>query len=371
MSARVRPIRSAAPVAPDDDPDAAELLAAQMADADAERDASLGGTAPAKPKWRIWTSAEIYAPLPPIEWLVRDVFPVGSLALVVAYGSSLKSWAFVAEFQSALATGRPFLGRFAVRQCKTLGVDFENGAYEYRRRLQRIARAHGETRIAGTDFVTMPGMSLSDPEFLPTLEAAAVDYAAVVIDTYAAGNSGTDENDARFAAPLNSLKAYAERTGKLVVALHHTRKQKEGEDERETTRGTGAIFAALDVELKITRRKDGAFLCRQTKARNSRGVEPFIVRIEDVGADGTRVFAVDVEAVDQAEVHEGASSFEKKKAAVVLLLGASRDVKNASEVHRRLKGRKADVFAAVAELVERKLVVEHEGFLRLASEVCP
>lgn len=353
--------------------DATDLLRAGGSVEDFVEPTGTDGTDPEPPppdpfEWKIWKAEEIYAQLPDIEWLVEDLLPVGTLTMVAAFGASLKSWAFVAELQSALAMGRPFLGRFALRQCKTLGIDFENGSYEYRRRLQRIARANGADRVEGTDFISMPSMSIGDPRFLPKLEAIAAEYDLIIIDTYAAGNSGVDENDARFAAPLNAMKAMAERTRKTFVVLHHTRKQKESEDERETTRGTSAIFNALDVELKIRRNKAGDFVCSQTKSRNSKGIEPFVIRLADVSEDATKV---DIGMMEDEEAQAGSvsSSIGKKKALILKLLASDRDIRSENELFRRLKGRKSDVLSALAELVERGTVVKSGGTFRLTSEV--
>ena len=328
--------------------------------------------------FKIWTEDEIYAPLPPIDWVVQDLIPKGTITLIAAYGASLKSWVRD-ELEASINQGRPFLGLFPVVGVgPTLLIDFENGAYEIRRRKQAIARAGGKERIAGTHFVSMPGMGLDTPEFLVHLRELARKYKLITIDTLAAGSSG-DENDARFAAPLKAMKAIAEETGCAFVVLHHTRKSKEGDDDRETTRGSGAIFNALDIELKLFRVKDSeAFMVKQTKARVSKACKPFVVTVTDLEEGKTVVSAVwleDWERLATGLQPNPGDALMRAKAAILELLKGATDIRSKNEVFRRLKGGpnkkgvgRIPCFDALEELMEREIVISYRGTLRLQSE---
>lgn len=283
-----------------------------------QRAKSVRGAVP----WRIWTAEELYAPVPPIDWLITGILPKGSVALLVAYGASLKSW-LALDLVDSVGAGRQWLGRFDVRKGTALLIDYEAGQYEVRRRLQAIARGRDHVGpVEGVECVTMPPTFLADPAFARIVEELARTRTIIIIDTLAAGSPGADENDARFAAPLNTLKAIAERTGCTFLVLHHTRKQREGEDERETTRGTSAIFNALDAELKIFRSGED-FLVKMTKARNAKAAEPFGVRVRDVAEDAVRVDAFDLKAAEK-EVQAAGTTAQRAKvatdAALVALL---------------------------------------------------
>lgn len=321
--------------------------------------------------WHIWTADEIYAPLPPIDWIVEGIIPKGSVGLIVAYGSSLKSWAEL-DLIDAIPTGRKWLGRFPCKPGAALMIDFEAGSYEVRRRLQRIARGGGLERNDGVRFISFPPSFLNDEAFFVELLKLAADYVVITIDTLSAGSPGVDENDARFAVPLYKLKKVAEATGCAFVVLHHTRKSKDGEDDRETTRGTSAIFNALDFELKLFRSKDNeeSFVCKQTKARGSKKVEPFVITVVDTGIDASQVLAADIDSLgdEESELTERVGGIEGAKRKILILLGTQHDIRSGNELHRRLKGTKKTNLDALEELKERGLVHLANGCLRLKSE---
>jgi 5S rRNA maturation endonuclease (ribonuclease M5) len=258
--------------------------------------------------WDVWTPDRIYAPLPLIEWAIDGIAPKGSLGMFAAYGASLKSW-LALDLLDAMAVGRPWLGRFPCRTGPTFLVDFEAGDYETRRRLQAIARGRPDMNVdtdtgaPDVSFVTMPDVNLTDPRLIERLEPIAAKAALIVMDTLAAGSPGLDQNDPRFAESLYRLKALANRSGCVILVIHHNRKSSKpgrdgsAEDERELIRGSSAIFNALDWCLGLTRKNAeksaGEFLCAVLKARNGKAVSPFTVRVEDVGPNACRVVTND------------------------------------------------------------------------------
>lgn len=310
--------------------------------------------APAEPRWRSWTPEEIYADLPPIDWLIEGVMPRGTVGVLAAYGSSLKSWAAL-DLLDSIACGKPWLDRFKVaRKGRAYLVDFESGSYEVRRRLQYIARGRRMMDpVEGLGFVSFPPDFITTPAFIAEVTALADLYDVIIIDTLAAGSPGTDENDTRFAGPLNLLKGISEKskTRCTFLVLHHTRKQREGgEDDREGTRGTSAIFNALDWELKLFKFKnDGSFTCRQTKARQGKKVDPFVVEILEPFPDTIIVRAKSVteaEAADDPKVE-----FSDLKKEILALIAAEPGIDSASSVGERVKKRKSSVLTAIREMV--------------------
>lgn len=325
------------------------------------------------PTFKVWTPAEIWAPIEEPDYLFGGLLVRGSLGLVVAYGASLKTWTTIDGWLS-VGTGTPWLGRFPTKQGRALLFDFESGPYELRRRAHRLARGRElAIPVEGCGFVTMPAMSLAEDAFFEALAPLAKEHAFIGIDSLAAGSAGIDENDSRFATSLQRLKAIAAETGCVIVVLHHSRKGNgEGSDEREMVRGSSAIFNAADVVLQLVRAKDdGAFLMRQSKARGGKAVEPFVVRVDDVSADASVVVASDApEPGDDGECLNRAKAIDKAKRAILLLLGQERGLTSKNKVYIRIGGSKGDKVSALAELInDDRTVVEHEGAWRLASEV--
>lgn len=334
-----------------------------------------------RPRYRVLGPDEIFAPLPEAQYTVGGLLRRANLALVVAFGSSLKTWAAV-DLLIAVATGGKFLERFdCPAPCPALAVDWESGEEELRRRIQGDARARGLSfPVAGVHIVTMPDVFFTSPDFEAWLDEIAARFKFIVFDSLAAGSLDIDENDARFAKGLQICRRVGERQQATIVVLHHSRKDGgEDSDERQSVRGTGAIFAAADVVLSLRRPKGGdedAFVVRQTKARGGKRIEPFILRVDDVGPDAVRVYATDLAEVETvAAINENTSNMSKAKAGILSLLSADKTLRSANDVERRLRGTgcgcRASILAALRELQEHDLVTTHDHCLRLTKEVRP
>jgi hypothetical protein len=328
-------------------------------------------TTEAKPGLTIWSAEEIWKPIEAPDYLVEGLFVRGSLGLIIAYGASLKTWT-LEDAALSVSMGAPWLDRFPTKQARALIIDFESGSYELRRRAHRIANGRGFTiPVEAFAFASMPALSLADDAFFEALRPLAAAYSFIGIDSLAAGSGGINENDARFATPLNRLKALAEETRCVIVLLHHSRKGGgEDADPRELVRGSSAIFNAADVVLQMVRAKDdSAFAVHQTKARGGKAVDPFIVRVNDTGPDGSVVVARNMPEPGADDVERFAGGIDKAKRAILLLLGQEHDVHSANEVCRRVGGRRKTATDGLRELLERGTVVHYKGALRLASDV--
>ena len=134
-------------------------------------------------------------------------------------------------------------------------------------------------------------------------------------------------------------------------------------DQREMPRGTGAIFAACDVVFQLSRAEEGAMRMEQTKARGGKAVDPFIIRVDDVGEAATTVLAKD------CEESQTVSPIDAIKPRILTLLVKSHDLRSKNEVVDRVKGSKPTKLLALKELEDRGLVVVAGGVYRLASEV--
>ena len=323
-------------------------------------------------RFKVWSPEEIWAPLAEPIYTVGGLLRRGNLALLVAYGSSFKTWEMV-DLAIAQASGGSFLGRF---ECPTPGpvllIDWESGDEELRRRLQAVSKARGFAgAVPGVEFVTMPELFFTGADFEAEITKLAQTRTLIAFDSLAAGSVDVDENDARFAKGLQALKRVATLTGCSMLVLHHARKSNgEVNDEREMVRGSGAIFAAADVVLVLIKQDDDAFLCKHTKSRGGKKIDPFLVRVEDVLDGGVRVYASETEENGgDSKVYERGSSLERAKAKVLALVAGSRDLRSVNEIHRRLGGRKKTIFDAATELEERGTLTRHDGAFRLTSEV--
>jgi len=178
----------------------------------------------------------------PIKYLVTPIIPAGTVGMIVAKGSSLKTWMLL-SLAIAVANGLPWLGAYPVEQGKALIVDFEEG----RHTLQRRAHLLGKLASPELGHMNFPRAQLDDIEFWKKLARIihTRGIKVVCIDSFAAGTPGLDENDRRAADPLILAGRIAEELGVTIIILHHGKKG-EGGDERDQVRGNGALYAGLD-----------------------------------------------------------------------------------------------------------------------------
>lgn len=372
MTTAVRPLKPvpARDRRADPEPDREWLAHADAGDPAPELAPSAVPASTAAPRFKVWTPEEIWAPLPPPEYAIGGLLLKGNLALICAYGSSLKSWIEI-DLLIAKASGERWLELFPCEPSPVLLVDWEADDWEDRRRFQADAKARGIAGpIPGVHMVSLPPFFFTSSDFEATVRELAKTYKLICFDTLSAGSPAIDENDPRFAAGLNILKRIGPEMGCTFVVLHHARKSKTegGGDEREAVRGSGAIFAACDVVLQLFKREDGSFLVKQTKARGGQAVDPFVVRVENADG-GVRVYGVPAEAETDREEGNAATALAIAKRRVLALLVSERGLKSKNQIFRRTKGAKKAVFDAVDDLSEDGIVVVHEGAYRLASEV--
>jgi hypothetical protein len=245
-----------------------------------------------------FTAGGLDAPLPPLVYLVDGLFCRADVAMLVAHGNSLKTWTAF-SLGLAIATGRPWLGRFVTQRGRVALIDFESGDFEVRRRLKLLGAKDADTggRLMWSAY---SGAQLADPETWIALAGLKLDL--VVVDSFAAASPGEDENDARAALMLQHAGRFAEVTGCAVLFIHHARKGTGG-DRREAVRGSTALFAACDRIFEFTdpESKDGGIeLTTMRSIKNGAGRRPVNVRVE-LSDQGLKFVEVAEEPIESAE----------------------------------------------------------------------
>lgn len=87
------------------------------------------------------SAAKLAQPVPPMEWLVKGVWPAGSYGTLAGEKKTLKTYTGLA-LALAVASGEPFLGRFTVPQPRPVLMYLgEGGQIPTMHRIQRIAQA--------------------------------------------------------------------------------------------------------------------------------------------------------------------------------------------------------------------------------------
>lgn len=181
-------------------------------------------------------------PLPTPVYMIKPIVPEATLGLIVAKGSSLKTW-LVVSMLASVARGEPWLGCFDAQQSPTLLVDFESGRDIIHERVHYLRKSD----TPGMGIASFPTSRIDDQAFWIKLAKIVVrrGIKLVAIDSFAAGATGVEENDAAAADPLHFASRFIDFTRCSVVLIHHAKKG-DGGDERDLVRGSGAVYGAAD-----------------------------------------------------------------------------------------------------------------------------
>lgn len=250
------------------------------------------------------------APLPPLEYLVREIGLVGGGGaphLVAGYGYSGKTLA-LQSLALSLAAGRPVWGAYPVDARRVVHVDLEQGERLTRRRYQRLALAMGiDLAELGDRLVVavMPPITLT-AEHEPAWRQIMTGRDLMIGDSLRPATAGADENDSSIRAGLDMLGSLSEATSCRGLMIHHARKPSaDAPGGRYAIRGSSAIYDACDSVYVYSAVQGEPVLAEHGKARShGEPTESIALVIEDVsiGDDprgGVRVVVHGAELVSQ------------------------------------------------------------------------
>ena len=329
------------------------------------------------------SGADLSRPLPPVPWLCRELqFATGRPLLFTAAAGTGKTWVLTSFLVSVAAERSFWLDRYQLQKSgPVLHLNADMAKRPLIRRYQRMAKGMGlrledlPLHVANSD-VFPDGFSLLHPDAEETLTATVEKYRAVVvlIDALNPMLGGADENKAECAHALRVLTRVSDRTGVTFFVIHHHGKPaKEGEGggrkgTQHKARGSSAIVDACDATFSIERAEfDGGMRIEQGKASMGSHIEPFYVRLEDVGpanddgySEGIRVVHVDPDEAKQL-IGETPSDTDALAEAIVRALGergslSRQEIAAAGIVtgNRSMKGKAMDQLVEAGRVVSEK-----------------
>ena len=232
---------------------------------------------------------EIFAPLPPVNWLVKalEICP-GAYALFAGQGSTGKSLTAQAMAVS-IASGQAVWGAFPARQGRVVHIDYEQGGNLTKRRYQRLAAGMGvsvEALRANLAVVCLPKLYLDSQAGKQALIRLVDGAVLCIVDSLRAAYPSLDENSSQARIPLDELGRISEDKGCAFFMIHHAKKQQPGRwtSIRNSIRGSGAIYdAAASVMVSEGEPEDEAHTLHLVKARTAgTRLEPLSVKIKDL-----------------------------------------------------------------------------------------
>lgn len=258
-----------------------------------------------------------------IPCIIEGLWPEGSLAFIASPPKKGKTWLGLA-LALAVATGKPYLGRFVVsRPRHVIYIALEGHRAALLARVGCLARGMGvdpDDEIPNFHLVYKPrGMNIANKEWAQHLISTARTLPAelVIVDVLRAAALIKENASEDFAALRSNLAPMLD-NGASLAFLHHFTKLSETSKERtpaERMSGSGAMYGALDVGLFITGSENGArklrveFDGRDLAMPNALGIE---LKGEGRGENGgftyrDTAYWEKVEAPDQDEVEAPAT----------------------------------------------------------------
>lgn len=321
-----------------------------------------------------WISTpDIFAPLPPTPWRVRDLHICpGRPTVLGAYGGTGKS--IVAQSLAlSYAAGRSAWGQFSTgRGGRVRHVDKEQGRHATLKRYQRLALGMGITPAeleSNLEVAILPPLSLTSDGAEDALCREFEGVELAVFDAFRGMVPGVDENDSRVREHLDICTRVSERIGTAFVFLHHSGKSgadDERKDKRQKLRGSSGIFDAAGAVFILDVVGEGLLVTEAKPPAEAEGgkVAPFALRIEDVaiGSDPTAGLRV-VHAAEESLRAPAApgNGFAKLKEEVLGLLRAEGTLNSKNKIAARIKGTRADKLQAIDELLEDGTITQVGG----------
>jgi hypothetical protein len=214
-------------------------------------------------------AAEITAPeeAPP-PWLIEHLWGSGAVGVLGGSPKSCKSW-LALELATAVASGRPCLGRFAVpTPGPVLLYAAEDTPLQIRARVEHLCQARGAAfHTLDLGLVLEPSLRIDRPQDVQRLRAtlASRSHRLLILDPYVR-LQGADENNAtEVAAILATLREISRTFDLAVLLVHHTRKSS-GDSTGQALRGSSDFHAWGDSNLYLRRRGPDLILTVEHRA---------------------------------------------------------------------------------------------------------
>jgi len=316
---------------------------------------------------------QIFAPLPPVPWTVEGLgLAPGAASVIAGYGFAGKTL-IAQSLALSVASGKDLWGVFHVARGRALHLDFEQGDRLTRERYQRLAAGIDlDWRDLGNDLhaAIMPPVYLDDPNAEDVYRRTMDGFSLVVVDSLRAAAPRADENSSDVRRYIDLLSRVAEKTGSLVVFLHHSRKPTEDQagGAKMAVRGSSAIYDACASVFLVSAKKNEPTRVQHEKDR-IRGslITDFGLKFENVsiGHDpraGLRVVHLEPEQLTVSSV-DREQQLEKR----VLDVMRRGSVRSLRQVFAQVGGNKRAVFRLVKDLIEEGTVSKVDDEYRVAA----
>jgi hypothetical protein len=199
-----------------------------------------------KPKTRytLMTGAEL-AQLPPLSWLIKNIFPMEGVAAIFGASGSGKSF-LALDAACAIAEGAEWFS-YSTKRAPVVYVSLE-GEAGLKLRCDAWCKHNGKPLPDLLRFVLRQSFELTNERDIADLAEISPQGSVIFIDTLNRAAPMADENSGKdMGTILLGLKRLQELTRGLTVAIHHC-----GKDAGRGLRGHSSLHAALDAAIEVS-----------------------------------------------------------------------------------------------------------------------
>jgi len=270
------------------------------------KQATATATSRSRSKFRLTPIKEILNRKFGLDMVIENLLPLGSLACL--FGEPAKGKSFVAlDIAFCTSQGIAWHG-LKVEQGTVIYIAGE-GLDGIAKRIKALAAKYG-CDDAKDFYLSNGSIDLADNKSVQSLLHeldGKKSIKLIVIDTMHRNFTG-DENSAKDIAMLvkhaDDLK---DQTGATILIVHHSGKSKQSE-----ARGSSALKAALDVEIKVTNEK-GIVTLKNTKMKDLELFEPLHFKLttkllDERDKQGNTVSSAVLESIDAQPLFTGSSA---------------------------------------------------------------
>jgi hypothetical protein len=202
-------------------------------------------------------AADICAPDPSAAaWLVERLWSSGAVGVLGGPPKSCKSW-MALELATAVASGRPCLGRFAVPAAgPVLLYAAEDSPLQVRQRIEQLCKARGAAfSTLDLDLIVEPSLRIDRVHDVERLRAtlARRPYRLLILDPYVRLQAADENHSTEVAAILATLREISRTFSLALLLVHHARKSP-GDSAGLALRGSSDFYAWGDSFIYLRRR---------------------------------------------------------------------------------------------------------------------
>lgn len=239
----------------------------------------------------------------PVSWLVRGLLTEGGVSGIIGEPKTTKSWLAI-EAALCVASGRPFLGKFAVPEPRHAAYFFAEDHHEgVASRLRAFAAGAGMTpeALAKNLHVQPRGkyLDLSKDEDVARVVASARmiegRLGLLVLDPLRDVHSGKENESDDMAGVFKRIRLISVLLDCAVLVVHHSKKPgKDGASNGSEIRGSSVINGALDARI-IIKNMESAVDDAKKETVFSSGIEVVVKRGRSAGNFQAQLLVVDDE----------------------------------------------------------------------------